>query len=151
MRFGDVVLVELPRPSGPPGREQFGARPAIVVHADNARANLSTLVIVPLTSQAKALSFQGSYLVKPSKENGLAEESVVLSHQIRAIDTKRIFKGTGAHKRCRYADVAGRAEDNPWHVIEPHQPPVLNSQFATLPKGVIGSTSISAKVSSIAI
>jgi mRNA interferase MazF len=95
MRFGEVVLVELPRPSGPPGKEQFGARPAIVVHADNARANLSTLVIVPLTSQLKAMSFQGSFQVSPSQENGLTEESVVLSHQIRAIDKKRILKVLG--------------------------------------------------------
>ena len=95
MRFGDVVLVELPRPAGPPGREQFGSRPAIVVHADNARANLSTLVIVPLTTQPKAMSFQGSFLISPSPENGLAEESVVLTHQIRAIDTKRISRVLG--------------------------------------------------------
>lgn len=95
MKFGDVVLAEIPRPAGSPGREQFGARPAIVVHADNARANLSTVVIVPLTSQMKAMSFQGSFRVSPSTENGLDQESVVLSHQIRAIDTKRIVKVLG--------------------------------------------------------
>lgn len=95
MRFGDVVLVQLPRPAGPPGREQFGARPAIVVHADNARANLSTLVVVPLTTQLKALVFQGSFRIGPSAQNGLAQDSVVLTHQVRAIDTNRIIKALG--------------------------------------------------------
>lgn len=95
MRFGDVVLVELPRPAGPPGREQFGPRPAIVLHADNARANLSTLVVVPLTSQLKAMAFQGSFLIGPTPRNGLAQDSVVLTHQVRAIDTKRIIKMLG--------------------------------------------------------
>jgi mRNA interferase MazF len=95
MQFGDVVLVDLPRPVGAAGSEQFGQRPAIVFHSVGARANLSTLVIVPLTSQQSGLRFQGSFLVYPSRENGLTEESVVLSHQIRAIDKKRIRKVIG--------------------------------------------------------
>ncbi len=95
MRFGDVVLVDLPEPSGSPGAEQFGQRPAVIFHAVAARANLSTLVVVPLTSKQGGLRFQGSFLVYPSTENGLTLQSVVLSHQIRAIDKRRIGRVIG--------------------------------------------------------
>jgi mRNA-degrading endonuclease toxin of MazEF toxin-antitoxin module len=51
MNRGDVVLVQLPPPAGPSGTEQFGTRPAIVVQDEAGLANLSTLLIVPLTSR----------------------------------------------------------------------------------------------------
>jgi mRNA-degrading endonuclease toxin of MazEF toxin-antitoxin module len=88
MRRGDVVRVRLPRPAGPPGREQHGIRPAIDVQID--AANLATAVIVPLTSNLGATQFFGSFIMDPSKENGLDVRSVVLTHQIRAIDRSRI-------------------------------------------------------------
>lgn len=42
MRRGEVVRVELPRPAGTTGREQFGVRPAIIIQNDEVNANLST-------------------------------------------------------------------------------------------------------------
>jgi mRNA-degrading endonuclease toxin of MazEF toxin-antitoxin module len=52
-------------------------------------------VIVPLTTSLAAMKFQGSFSVLPSTKNGLTEESVVLTHQLRAIDCKRIKKKIG--------------------------------------------------------
>jgi len=95
MKFGDIVTVDLPRPATGSSREQIGSRPAIIFHADAARLNLSTLVIVPLTSSRSGMHFQGSFLVHPSAANGLSDESVVLVHQIRAIDKKRIKEKLG--------------------------------------------------------
>ena len=93
MKRRDVVRVHLPKPQGTPGREQFGPRPAIVVQADS--ANLSTVIIVPLTTKLSGLHFDGSFLVDPDTRNGLSEQSVVLTHQVRAIYKSRIISVIG--------------------------------------------------------
>lgn len=95
MNRGDIVRVQLPPPAGPSGREQFGTRPAIVVQNKGVSANLSTTVIVPLTSRLSATRFAGSFTVAPTEANGLSVESVVLTHQVRAIDQSRIEKVIG--------------------------------------------------------
>lgn len=96
MKRGDIVLVKLPPPAGPPGREQFGDRPAIVVQEDPSNANLSTVLIVPLTSRLPAAHLPGSFTVSPTDTNGLDVKSVVLSHQLRAIDRRRIQRVIGS-------------------------------------------------------
>lgn len=90
MKRGDVVRAELPRPAGAVGREQFGTRPAIVLQDKQASANLATVVVVPLTGNASAARFPGSFVISPDARNGLDVPSVVLTHQIRAIDKKRL-------------------------------------------------------------
>jgi mRNA-degrading endonuclease toxin of MazEF toxin-antitoxin module len=95
MERGDVVRVELPWPKGKPGREQAGIRPAVVVQATLASANLSTVIIVPLTSNQAASRFAGSFLVRASAENGLDTDSIVLTQQIRALDIARIESAIG--------------------------------------------------------
>jgi len=90
MDRGNVVRVQLPRPAGKAGREQFGTRPAIVIQEDTATANLSTVVIIPLTSNRSAARFSGSLVVQPSDTNGLSTVSVALTQQIRAIDKSRV-------------------------------------------------------------
>jgi len=62
----------------------------VVVQEDRGSANLSTVLIVPLTSRLSAAQFQGSFTVVPTDANGLDVESVVLTHQLRAIDRCRI-------------------------------------------------------------
>jgi len=95
MNRGDIVRVQLPRPAGPSGTEQFGARPAVVVQTEENIANLSTVLIVPLTSNLGAARFPGSFTVSPTGTNGLEVESVVLTHQLRAIDQRRIQRVIG--------------------------------------------------------
>ena len=95
MNRGDVVLVQLPPAVGPSGTEQFGTRPAIVVQDEARFANLSTVLIVPLTSRLSAARFPGPFVVSPTDANGLDVESVVLTHQSRAIDPRRIQRVIG--------------------------------------------------------
>ena len=82
------MLVDLPAPSGPPGREQFGFRPAVIIQNDF--ANLQTVVVVPLTSNKSATKFAGSFLIAQSGSNRLDCDSVILTGQVHAIDRKRI-------------------------------------------------------------
>jgi mRNA-degrading endonuclease toxin of MazEF toxin-antitoxin module len=89
MQYGDVVRVQLPRPQGKAGREQFGVRPAVVVQTA-ITASHSTVVVVPLTSNLAAASFSWTFIVDPDATNGLTLRSVVLTQQVRAIDKSRI-------------------------------------------------------------
>jgi mRNA-degrading endonuclease toxin of MazEF toxin-antitoxin module len=92
MDRGDVVRVELPRPQGQQGHEQFGLRPAVIIQEIT---NLSTVVIVPFTSSMKAALLGWTVQVSPSSENGLDVPSFALCSQIRAIDRKRIRSVSG--------------------------------------------------------
>lgn len=96
MNRGDIVRVQLPRPGGSPGHEQFGTRPAVVVQDDPRLANLPTSVVVPITSNLGAIRFAGSVVVEPSANNGLSMKSVILTHQVRAIDRRRIEERLGS-------------------------------------------------------
>ena len=88
MNVGEVRRVELP-PRG--GHAQAGRRPAIVVQTPVTSIRLSTVLIVPLTSQTDALRFPGTVLVEADKGNGLHTTSVALVFQLTAAD-KRFVK-----------------------------------------------------------
>lgn len=90
MDRGDIVRVQLPRPAGQSGSEQYGIRPAIIVQAGGVVASRRMVMIVPMTSQMSAARFPGSFRILPTSSNGLAVESVVLTSQLRAIDQSRI-------------------------------------------------------------
>lgn len=96
MQRGDIVLVNLPKPTGTPGHEQFGSRPALVVHNHKQSGNsLSVIMIVPMTSKFKAQNFPRTILMQPSEQNGLSKPSVLLVFQLRAIDKRRIERKIG--------------------------------------------------------
>lgn len=87
MNRGDIYTVEMP-PSN--GREQAGTRPAIIVQVREATNKLTTVLVVPLTSQKAAQVFPGTFLIQPTPENGLSVASVALAFQLRAIDKQRL-------------------------------------------------------------
>ena len=95
MNRGDVVRVDLPQPTGKPGREQFGERPAVIIQVGKATANLATVVVVPFTSNKKSLNFFGSVLVAATALNGLDCDSIALIQQLRTIDKNRIRRTVG--------------------------------------------------------
>ena len=95
MQRGDIVLVDLPQVAGASGHEQTGNRPALVVHSDATSANLSVIMIVPLTSNLAAKQFAHTVEIQPSIQNGLSVPSVLLVFQLRAIDKHRILKKMG--------------------------------------------------------
>lgn len=68
------------------GREQAGERPAIIV----ATTKMSLVMVIPLTSNLKALRFPYTIAITPDKINKLSRESVALVFHMRAIDNLRI-------------------------------------------------------------
>lgn len=90
MARGDVLLVSLPISDG---REQSGTRPAVAVQTDVAGEPM--LMVAPVTSNLSALRFKFAVQIQPTPENGLAQTSVAMIFQMRAIDKKRIVKKIG--------------------------------------------------------
>jgi len=101
IKIGDILLVELPQ-HRPPGHEQQGLRPAIVVGLPNKLGvpRYPTVLVVPLTTQignwaTKSLDL---YPQVPAGTAGLARQSVVLLDHLRAIDLRRIRGFIGSLK-----------------------------------------------------
>ena len=105
MKTGEIYLIELPSADG---REQIGARPAIILQDEKYTEMLPTTLIIPLTSQLKAQRFPATLLIKPNRENGLERESVVLIFQLRAIDQRRIKDRIGRLKDEEMKEIYGK-------------------------------------------
>ena len=95
MARGDIVLVELPQPKGSAGHEQFGKRPALIIHDDATSNVVSVIMIIPFTSNTNVQRFPHTVLVQPSPENGLDVPSVLEVFQLRAIDKRRVSRRLG--------------------------------------------------------
>jgi len=96
LKRGDVVKAELPRPRGNPSHEQFGYRRAVVLQEINSYPNLSTIVVVPTTSNLQVAGYGESFVVKKSPQNGLDCDSALLVHQVRALDKRRLHDVVGS-------------------------------------------------------
>ena len=92
MNVGEVYWVEFPARGG---HAQAGRRPAIVAQEAKASAQLSTVLLIPLTSQLDALRFPATVLVEADSANGLRRPSVALVFQLAAIDRRFMIDTTG--------------------------------------------------------
>lgn len=94
----DVVLVDFPIHI-PPGHEQQGQRPAVIVASQNemATTRFSLLVVVPTTTQAGEWVIQNSMLYSrlQAGAGAIRRESIVLLDQIRALDVQRVLRYWG--------------------------------------------------------
>lgn len=87
---GELWWVDLGRPGG---HSQEGHRPAIIL-ADVPEAN--SVVVVPMTKNMERTKFPHTFIVDPSKENGLKERGVALVFQVRHLDRRFLDEGIGA-------------------------------------------------------
>jgi mRNA interferase MazF len=84
MSRGDIYRVRLP---GRRGREQHGARFAVVVQTDELSA-LSTTIVAPTSRSAAAATFRPEIEVR-------GETTRVLLEQLRAVDVERLGERAG--------------------------------------------------------
>jgi len=73
-------VVRLPAPRGVRGREQRGARYAVVVQADEF-AMLSTVLVCPTSTSASAASFRPEVALKGQATRVLVEQTTVVDPQ----------------------------------------------------------------------
>lgn len=88
MKRGEVWLVQLGETCG---HEQQGLRPAIIL----TDTPTSLVLILPLTTNLKALRFPYTIQIEPTKQNGLDTDSVALVFHLRSIDKRRLIKAVG--------------------------------------------------------
>ncbi|WP_448573901.1 type II toxin-antitoxin system PemK/MazF family toxin [Trichothermofontia sp.] len=106
---GDIVLIALPS-NQPRGREQEGKRPALVVGIPEGQMRYPMLFVAPLTTQ-KGDWVQNNLTLYPTLAigtGGLAQESVVLLDQIRAVDVRRVLVYMGSLSPEEYQPIWAR-------------------------------------------
>jgi mRNA interferase MazF len=72
-------------------------------------------MVIPITSNLKAMRFAFTLHVEPSTENGLTTPSVVMVFQMRAIDKTRIIGKLG---KMSDADMK-RTDRTIWQMLKP--------------------------------
>lgn len=73
-------LFRLPSARGARGREQCGARYAVVVQADEF-AHLSTTIVAPTSTSARAASFRPLIIIDGNETRVLVEQTTVVDPQ----------------------------------------------------------------------
>lgn len=77
------------------GSEQGKSRPVIVISENEINDLLNTVNIIPITSRKEGRRIYPNEVLIPANNFGLFNESIVLCHQIRTIDKKRISQEYG--------------------------------------------------------
>ena len=111
MNPGEVWRVRLPTPTG---HVQGGDRPAIILQAPSATAQLPTVLVVPLTSRLGAARFPGCVLIKPDPANGLSVPSLALVFQLRALDRRDLVARLGILE----PEITDRIKDEAENLLE---------------------------------
>lgn len=110
MERGEIYWVDLgdhadEDDSGTVGSEQSNVRPGLIVKND-AEGHEPTTIVAPLTSGS---SEDGEYLSTvyiPETEHGMEGDSIVLTSQIRAVDTQeRVLDKAGELSRKKVREV----------------------------------------------
>jgi mRNA interferase MazF len=105
LAVGDIIVATLPG-QVPPGREQQGYRPVIVVGVPEALGTLRypMLLVIPLTTyrgQQWAITSPNLYPVLEAGEGALPTSSIALLDQMRSLDKTRVSRyiGTLTHEQ----------------------------------------------------
>jgi len=104
MRKGEIWLTDLPQIIG---REQLGARPALVI----ANTQTGLIIVAPLTSNLDTLKYSYVLEIGSSNANGLDKRSVALLFQLRAIDKKRMKHKIGDLEERYLKEIDGKLKE----------------------------------------
>lgn len=77
------------------GSEQGKSRPVLIISEDDINSLLNIVNIVPITSRKQGRIIYPNEVLLSAEKYGLDKESIVLCHQIRTIDKKRLSKEYG--------------------------------------------------------
>lgn len=90
MKQGEIWNVNL-NPTR--GSEQAGFRPVLIISGNMMNTHLNVVIICPLTTKVRP--FKGNVVLEPSVENGLKEQSEVLTFHVRSISKERMIQRIG--------------------------------------------------------
>jgi len=101
IRQGDIALANL-NPTR--GHEQAGIRPVLIMQTNVLNKHLSTVIIAPITTNLGAQGKLTTYLLTKNL-SGLDYDSVVLVHQIRALDKQRLERKIASIPRDEFQKI----------------------------------------------
>lgn len=108
IQIGDVLKVQFPA-ARPPGHEQVGNRPAVVVGIPNrlGTPRFPALIVVPFTTNEGEYASASPALYPGFKvgTGGLTADSVALVDNVRALSVSRILARLGTLTPEEYAPV----------------------------------------------
>jgi mRNA interferase MazF len=91
MRQGEIWYANL-NPSK--GSEQARFRPVVIISGNLLNEHLPVVIVMPLTTKIK--NYKGNPVLKPSKVNGLTNESEMLVFHIRSVSKDRLVEKIGS-------------------------------------------------------
>ena len=77
------------------GSEQGKSRPVLIISEDDINALLNIVNIIPITSRKTGRIIYPNEVLLSAEKYGLERESIILCHQIRTIDKKRLSRKYG--------------------------------------------------------
>ncbi len=101
IRRGEIWVADL-RPAV--GYEVAKKRPALVISNNKIINNSPIAIVLPISSQLPAI-YGPERIFISAEETNLAKDSVILTHQIRAIDKKRFGKKIGNISNSKMREV----------------------------------------------
>ena len=91
MKLGEIYLADLGLTHG---SEQAGRRPVLVFQNDLVSRFTRTVICIPFTTNLRRAQLPSCLLIQAG-EGGLAQDSVILCHQIRVLDQSRLITRLG--------------------------------------------------------
>lgn len=80
------------------GSEQGKTRPVLVISDDDINALLNCVNVIPITSRKRGRTVYPNEVLLPAGTYNLPNESIILCHQIRTLDKRRLS--------LKYGDIA---------------------------------------------
>ncbi len=90
MRQKEIWLADL---NPVKGSEQSGIRPVVIISGNAMNDNLGICIICPLSSRIKR--YAGCVALNKNFENGLDEDSEILTFQVRTLASSRLIRKIG--------------------------------------------------------
>ncbi|HRJ31748.1 MAG TPA: type II toxin-antitoxin system PemK/MazF family toxin [Cyclobacteriaceae bacterium] len=106
MKQGEIWITDL---NPIKGSEQAGKRPVVIISGNLLNQHLNVVIAAPLTT--KINRYKGNPVLKPTKTNGLLEESEILVFHIRSISKERFIQKLGNIEKDQLAMIIKTLQD----------------------------------------
>lgn len=106
MKQGEIWFTDL---NPIKGSEQAGKRPVVIISGNLLNQHLNVVIAAPLTTKIKR--YKGNPVLKPTKTNGLMEESEILVFHIRSISKERFIHKLGDIEKDQLAMIIKTLQD----------------------------------------
>ena len=91
MKQGEIWLADL---NPVKGSEQQGFRPVVIISGNAMNDHLGISIVCPLTTKIK--NYAGCLVVTADTENGLPQDSEVITFQVRSLAHERLSRKIGS-------------------------------------------------------